>query len=89
MTDEKTKEQLYTTTQISEITGVTAPRIHQMRNGQRVKIKSSGKLYDVKPFLEKGIHWDWKGSEVIFFPKGLERILSRRTRVVKKSTVNS
>ena len=86
MTGERASEQLYTTTQISEITGVTAPRIHQMRNGQKVKIKSSGKLYDIKPFLEKGVHWDWRGSEVVFFPKGLERILSRRKRVLKKVT---
>ncbi len=82
MLEEKTHEKVYTTNQISEITGVTAPRIHQMRNGQRVKVKS--KLYDVKPVLQKGVDWDWRGSDVVFYPVGLERILSRRKRNVSK-----
>lgn len=76
--------QLYTTNQISEITGVTSPRIHQMRNGQKVKIKTTGKLYDIKPYLEKGVHWTWKDSEVVFFPVGLEKILARRKRTINK-----
>ena len=50
MLDEHISMQLYTTNQISEITGVTAPRIHKMRNGQNVKIKTTGKLYDIKPY---------------------------------------
>ena len=84
MLDEHISMQLYTTNQISEITGVTAPRIHQMRNGQKVKIKTTGKLYDIKPYLEKGVHWTWKDSEVVFFPVGLEKILARRTRTINK-----
>ena len=82
MLDEHISMQLYTTNQISEITGVTAPRIHQMRNGQKVKIKTTGKLYDIKPYLEKGVHW--KDSEVVFFPVGLEKILARRKRTINK-----
>lgn len=84
MLEEHVSTQLYTTNQISEITGVTAPRIHQMRNGQKVKIKSTGKLYDIKPYLEKGVHWTWKDSEVVFFPVGLEKILARRKRTINK-----
>lgn len=84
MLDEHISMQLYTTNQISEITGVTAPRIHQMRNGQKVKIKTTGKLYDIKPYLEKGVHWTWKDSEVVFFPVGLEKILARRKRTINK-----
>ncbi len=84
MLDEHISMQLYTTNQISEITGVTSPRIHQMRNGQKVKIKTTGKLYDIKPYLEKGVHWTWKDSEVVFFPVGLEKILARRKRTINK-----
>ena len=89
MLEENPSMQVYTTNQISEITGVTAPRIHQMRNGQKVKIKSTGKLYDVKPYLEKGVHWTWKDSEVVFFPVGLEKILARRKRMVNKVKVKT
>lgn len=84
MLEEHISMQLYTTNQISEITGVTAPRVHQMRNGQKVKIKSTGKLYEIKPYLEKGVHWTWKDSEVVFFPVGLEKILARRKRTINK-----
>lgn len=89
MLDEHISVQLYTTNQISEITGVTAPRIHQMRNGQKVKIKSTGKIYDIKPYLEKGLHWTWKDSEVVFFPVGLEKILARRKRNLNKTKVTT
>lgn len=89
MLEEHLSQQLYTTNQISEITGVTAPRIHQMRNGQRVKIKSTGKLYEIKPYLEKGVHWTWKDSEVVFFPVGLEKILARRKRTLNKVKVKT
>jgi hypothetical protein len=87
MIENPTSIQLYTTNQISAITGVTAPRIHQMRNGQTVKIKTTGKIYDIKPYLEKGVHWTWKDTEVVFFPIGLEKILARRKRALNKVKV--
>jgi hypothetical protein len=89
MLEENPSMQVYTTNQISEITGVTAPRIHQMRNGQNVKIKTTGKVYEIKPFLEKGLHWTWKDSEVVFFPVGLEKILARRKRITNKKANNT
>lgn len=73
------KTQTYTTNQICEIAGVTAPRIHQMRNGQKVKIK--GKVYKIEPILIQKQHWDWVGTEVTFFPSALDAILNRRKRV--------
>jgi len=89
MLEEYSSLQLYSTNQISEITGLTAPRVHQMRNGQSVKIKSTGKIYDIKPYLEKGVHWTWKDSEVVFFPIGLEKILGRRKRALNKIKVKT
>lgn len=89
MIENPTSIQLYTTNQISAITGVTSPRIHQMRNGQTVKIKTTGKIYDIKPYLEKGVHWTWKDTEVVFFPIGLEKILARRKRALNKVKVQT
>jgi hypothetical protein len=74
------QETVYTTKEIAEITGVTPPRIHQLRNGQIVNLKKFGKKYEIKPYLTKGIHWDWKDTDVIFFPEGLQAILKRRTK---------
>ena len=72
------KIQTYTTNQLCEIAGVTAPRIHQMRNGQNIVIK--GKRYRIPPILTQKEHWDWKDSEVVFFPSALQAVLNRRKR---------
>lgn len=72
------KIQTYTTNQLCEIAGVSAPRIHQMRNGQNIVIK--GKRYRIPPILMQKEHWDWKDSEVVFFPSALQAVLNRRKR---------
>ncbi len=86
MTITKKAKKGYSTEEISEITGLTEPRIHQMRNGQRVKIKSNNKVYEFKPLLEKGKHWDWNETDVIIFPEGLKAIQARRTKLMSKKS---
>lgn len=78
----KTAKKGYTTKEIAKLSGLTTPRITQMRNGQKVKI--ANKVYDIKPSLEKGIHWYWNESEVVFSQKGLEAILQRPKRLQSK-----
>lgn len=78
----KTTKKGYTTKEIAKLSGLTTPRITQMRNGQKVKI--ANKVYDIKPSLEKGIHWYWNESDVVFSQKGLEAILQRPKRLQSK-----
>lgn len=84
MSDETQKKQYYTTAEICEITGVSAPRVYQMRMGQTIKMynKKSGtkKPYFIKPILVEDVHWKWIDSDVVFFPEGLNAILNRRKR---------
>ncbi len=71
--------QTYTTAEVCAIAGVSAPRIHQMRNGQKVKTKNN-RIYDIKPSLVEGTHWKWHDSDVVFTAEGLKAILERRTK---------
>jgi hypothetical protein len=86
---EKAKEtvQLYTTAQLCEIVGLTAPRIHQMRTGQTIKNRKTNKEYIYPPLLVEGVHWKWDYTEVMFFPNALELLVS--TRKNKKSTIKT
>lgn len=78
----KATKKSYTTKEIAKLSGLTTPRITQMRNGQ--KVKTANKVYIIKPSIKKGIHWYWNESDVVFSEKGLEAILQRPKRLQSK-----
>lgn len=78
-------QETYSTSQVCQMVGLSAPRVHQMRNGQKVRAKN-GRVYDIKPTLEEGKHWGWADSDVVFYPAGIEAIINRRTKAPKKVT---
>lgn len=84
-TTEKPTVQSYTTAQLCQIVGLTPPRVHQLRNGQIIKIKKANKEYTYPPTLIENVHWMWKDTEVLFFPNSVELLLSIKKN--KKSSV--
>lgn len=86
-TTQKPTVQSYTTAQLCEIVGLTPPRVHQLRNGQIIKVKKANKEYTYPPTLIENVHWMWKDTEVLFFPNSIELLLSIKNN--KKSQIKT
>ena len=77
------KIRVYTTQDICKIVGISEPRVHQLRSGQklsRVTKKDGKKTYFIEPILIENEDWEWIQSEVVFFPSAIQKAVNRKKR---------
>ena len=83
MTNTQKTIRVYTTQDICKIVGISEPRVHQLRSGQklsRVTKKNGKKTYFIEPILIENEDWEWIKSEVVFFPSAIHKAVNRKKR---------
>jgi hypothetical protein len=72
------QKEYYTTQEVCEISGLTQPRLSQLRRGQTISSSSNNKKYFIEPLLKESVDWFWSGGrKTMFTPLGLKKILER------------
>ena len=83
---------LYKTSDVIKITAVSEQRLSQLRNGQKSKRTTKKGLVKTgwtEPRLKENEDYEWIGSEILYYPSALQKILNRRKRpdlMTRKST---
>lgn len=83
MENKTTKIRVYTTQDLCKIVGISEPRVHQLRNGQKLNRKNKKgivKTYVIEPILVENEDWEWLNSEVVFFPSAIHKAINRNKR---------
>jgi len=83
MENKTTKIRVYTTADVCKIVGISEPRVHQLRSGQKLNRKNKHgiqKTYFIEPILIENEDWEWLNSEVVFFPSAIQKAINRNKR---------
>lgn len=68
----------FNTKDLCAIYSISAPRLSQIRNGEKAKSNKNAKgksaVLNCEPILKKGEDWTWKNSQVVYYMSAIKKL---------------